>query len=95
MSNLRAAGHRETDPRMLRAITDSLDLMAERLPELLSLPDSRMILLEVGIEQALARALKPPVQVHGKVPQDRTTARYEKRFQAFGAETHRGARRGP
>jgi hypothetical protein len=51
---------RTSSPRVRRAVTRSLDVLADCLPEILAMSDVRMLELEVKIERALVRALKPP-----------------------------------
>jgi hypothetical protein len=46
-----------TDPAVARAVTKALDVMADSLPQLLSMPDRAMISLESSIERSLTRAL--------------------------------------
>ena len=48
------------DARLGRAVTLALDAMADQIPELLAMPDSRMLSLQVAFEEALAHALQPP-----------------------------------
>jgi hypothetical protein len=55
----RPARH-EILPPVTRAAARAIDAAADTLPELLTLPDGRMIALQIAVESALTEALKPP-----------------------------------
>ncbi len=64
---------RTGDPLIDCAVTKALDIMADVLPELLSLPDSVMVSLEESMEISLTRALagqyhRKPEKLHSKTP---------------------------
>ena len=54
----RPARHEDLPP-VIRAASRAIDAAADALPELLTLPDGRMIRLQVAVESALTEALTP------------------------------------